>query len=300
MNIMILLNYNDFQTTEIFLNEIKEYKILHKIIVVDNCSTDNSYDLLKKFVSEKIDVISSDSNKGYASGNNYGIKYAEKNYIPQNIIISNPDINVSEDSIRNICNHLDSHDKVAAVSGLIHDINENIVANFAWRLPRYQHMIINTSLVLSKLHTIITSDSQFYNRNELVDQSGSFDVEVLSGCFFAIKYKVMKNIDYFDERTFLYNEETILAHKIKEEGFKEVILVDEKIIHHQGLSIKKSINNWKFKSKILEESQLIYLKKYLKISKSKIRLFKICFYVGKYEKYLLTNIKQKLMEKSKE
>ena len=104
----------------------------------------------------------------------------------------------------------------------------------------------------------------------------------------------MKDIGYFDERTFLYNEETILAHKMKQNRYKQAILVNEKVIHYQGVSINKSINNWKFKSKILEESRLVYLENYLKVSKIKIMFFKILFYIGKYEKFLLINLKQKL------
>ena len=41
---MIILNYNDYETTDKYLSSIKNYKVLDKIIVVDNNSTDSSYE----------------------------------------------------------------------------------------------------------------------------------------------------------------------------------------------------------------------------------------------------------------
>ena len=63
---MIILNYNDLQTTKKYINNIKDYKVLDKIIIVDNKSTDNSYEELKKLSNDKISVIETDDNKGYA------------------------------------------------------------------------------------------------------------------------------------------------------------------------------------------------------------------------------------------
>ena len=73
---IIILNYNDFTTTKEMIEQIKDYKILNHIIIVDNCSTDDSYNILKKEEKNNIEVIKTKSNNGYASGNNYGIKYA--------------------------------------------------------------------------------------------------------------------------------------------------------------------------------------------------------------------------------
>ena len=41
-NVMIIVNYNDFDTTKRLLDNVKDYKCLDKIIVVDNHSSDKS------------------------------------------------------------------------------------------------------------------------------------------------------------------------------------------------------------------------------------------------------------------
>ena len=88
---IIILNYNDLETTKNMLNLIKDYKILDLIVIVDNKSLDNSYQELKKFENSKIKVLETDKNLGYAYGNNYGLNYLENKNI-DNVIISNPDV----------------------------------------------------------------------------------------------------------------------------------------------------------------------------------------------------------------
>ena len=56
---MIVLNYNDYETTMKFIENIINYKSIEKIIIVDNNSTDNSYDKLKKLESDKVEIIKS-------------------------------------------------------------------------------------------------------------------------------------------------------------------------------------------------------------------------------------------------
>ena len=45
----VIVNYNDAKTTIALLKQICDYKSLNHIIIVDNCSTDNSYASLKQF-----------------------------------------------------------------------------------------------------------------------------------------------------------------------------------------------------------------------------------------------------------
>ena len=51
---IVILNYNDSQTTIELLERIKNYKIFTLIVIVDNCSNDNSMEVLKKYENSKI------------------------------------------------------------------------------------------------------------------------------------------------------------------------------------------------------------------------------------------------------
>ena len=47
---IIILNYNDYKTTIEMLEQIKDYKTINYIIVVDNNSVDNSYEILTQLL----------------------------------------------------------------------------------------------------------------------------------------------------------------------------------------------------------------------------------------------------------
>ena len=71
----VILNYNDAETTEKLVKQIADYNVLHQIIVVDNASTDDSLERLKKLEADqpgRLHVLSADHNGGYGSGNNLG------------------------------------------------------------------------------------------------------------------------------------------------------------------------------------------------------------------------------------
>ena len=55
---VIIVNYNDVEDTQKYVKTISEYKIIDKIVVVDNLSTDlNEFTKLKSLESSKVDVI---------------------------------------------------------------------------------------------------------------------------------------------------------------------------------------------------------------------------------------------------
>jgi len=69
-------------TIEAVLNS--EYKGLKKVIVVDDCSTDNSYEIIKKYAKKykRIMVLRTPKNTGKASGaKNYGAKFVDTELI---------------------------------------------------------------------------------------------------------------------------------------------------------------------------------------------------------------------------
>ncbi len=83
---MIIPCYNEGETIEKTINHILEsdYPGLKKIIVVDDCSTDNSFEIIKKLAkrNNKIIAVQTPQNTGKASGSkNYGTKFAKSELI---------------------------------------------------------------------------------------------------------------------------------------------------------------------------------------------------------------------------
>lgn len=292
---MVILNYNDYPTVLDCLNRIVRFECLYKIVVVDNCSTDSSWRKFKKIVYPKVDVVKSKNNKGYAAGNNVGIKHIFSCY-PEvdKIIISNPDIKVNEHDIIKIADQVNGPQGVA--TGLIYnsDIEEEHIAlasNWAWKVPNYKDMLCNCFYTTYKLARTVFKTSIYFDIKDY-ELNNTIEVGAVPGCFFVISKEALKKIGLFDERTFLFGEETILGFQLQKEGYKEVVVNNTKLLHKQSTSINKSIKADKIKNKYLLESQVLYLKKYLKCGCMRIKVFCFLYHLGIYEKKIIKKIKE--------
>ena len=113
---IVILNYNDAGTVLKLHEKIKDYRVIRHIIIVDNFSTDNSYDVLRSLEKGKTVVLRSNKNGGYAYGNNIGVKWLINNTDTDIICIANPDIVVDETVFKRLLNGFIETD-FAALSG---------------------------------------------------------------------------------------------------------------------------------------------------------------------------------------
>lgn len=262
---MVILNYNDYETTMNLLNEIIHYEGIDNIVVVDNCSTDDSYIRLKENKTDKWDLIRTKSNIGYARGNNCGIKYLIKKYNIDIIGISNSDVLFSEEFIKKIKKDFEEYD-YDLLTGMQMTAEGDPYFKAFWNrisiLGSYWLVLINLFL-FSRLKKVL----RWYPKDKLVndsisEQSGVFQVDVVGGCLFFIKREAFERVDYFDSRTFLFFEEDILCCKLRRQGYKIGVDSDIKFTHLGSHSIEKSIvsdNVYKY----LFESEKLYFRKYL-------------------------------------
>lgn len=265
---MVILNYNDSENTSLFLEDIKDYKVLDIIIVVDNKSTDDSVEKLKKYENRKIRIIEAKENKGYASGNNVGVKYLLENYDVENIIISNPDIIVREEEIKKLVNALEKKD----IAVIAPNVKEPLGISRGWKLPTFASELVSNIPFFRRFEMSLLS----YPEKEY--EKKFTKVDVIKGCFFIIKKEVLEDIGYFDENTFLYYEEIIMAKKLKEKGYKTYVDNEVTVIHALSQSVDKNVKRIK-KFKILKESQYYYEKYINHMNVFKLLILKIFYYV---------------------
>ena len=235
------------------VNTIKKFINVDYIIVVDNCSTDNSLKELSNIKSNKIKIIKTNQNKGYAYGNNYGIKYAINKYKKCNLIISNPDILISESAFNELITIINSNSEIGILAPTIKESNK---LNRGWKISSaYDELILSIPRFGKKYRANYLEYKADYYKDDLSQ------VDIVSGCFFIIKSSVIKSINYFDENTFLYYEENILGVKMQQKKYRTYISNNVYVIHNHSISINKSVNNVN-KFKMLKQSQLYYLKNY--------------------------------------
>ena len=250
----VIVNYNDAKTTIRLLNQLKEFKNIDSIVVVDNNSTDDSFVQLKEQENGNITIIKNSENKGYASGMNTGARYLINKIGKCHIIFSNSDIIIKNAKDLNTLSS-DINNEVAVASPVI---EEHGNLNRGWKkTTAFTESLLNLPYISRYF-----KKKKLYYKEEHYQKDKSY-VDVVSGCFFMVDSEALEQVDYFDENTFLYYEELIFAKKLEKAGKKLIVDNRVKVIHDHSVTIDKNIKRIN-KYKILKASQRYYVKNYLK------------------------------------
>lgn len=290
---IIILVYGDSDSAIALVNSVKDKNILEEIVLVDNCSPDSSYEKLKTLESGHIHVIKTQVNDGIAKGNNFGAAYAKK--ICPDVdyyLFSNPDVITSAESIADMIEFLDKNPDVGAVCPMELTKEKEYARDFAWKLPTYWDYVKSVLPVYTKLNQHKTNFLWWYDVEKAVKQD-VFYADVIISCFIMVRRASYEEVGGFYERTFLYNEENIIAYRFHERRIKLAVLMKHPIVHLGCSSMNKASNNWEWKAKIMFDSSYIYLEDCLQVSKFALWFYTAAYKFGVWERKIFRKLRRK-------
>lgn len=293
----IILNYNSnndlFNCIQHLLNQ-EEVKL--QLIIVDNCSTEeNINELINKiymydsevFITESIDnvkntncstyLILNNENRGYSAGNNIGLRLANKLNTDASLII-NPDVIIQNPLyIKKLSEVMFERDKCFVCASKIIDINgkdqnplreSSFLEEFTWFRTIFKRWLKTESYIIS------------------CNENITIPVPKVSGCCLLLKNDFLKEVNYLDEKVFLYCEEPILASIVKNKGGL-IYYVPMITAEHRHIRSKKANDNIRMLEMI--KSRKYYLKNYSNYSTIQLKLLDISYgLLSLYYKYKLT------------
>ena len=248
----IILNYKTYELT---LDLIQQLQGIHytdlDILVVDNCSPNESAEILEEKKSELgYELIANDKNAGYAAGNNVGIRYAIEHGYEYSWILNNDLRIVDEDILNKLMDSMNEHKDVACVGPQSIDIDGFVTAPYCEQ-PTVWNMTFGIGMTRKERAKYKEISRKVYR---------------VFGCCMLLKNEAMQLIDCMDESTFLYCEEEILAERLKAIDKTCYYCADAKIVHLESMTVKKEQGNRSIKRiKTVLNSMDIYLKNYLKL-----------------------------------
>jgi GT2 family glycosyltransferase len=244
---MIILNFNGGEDILACLKSLQLIKQPEKwcveYLLVDNCSTDNSLQLIKQ-AFPKIKIIKNNKNLGFAGGNNVGISYA-LNQGADAVLLLNQDTTVEKGFlgplIKNSADIVSPVIKFKRKGKGIYDFGGKV----NWWIGRTKHK--------EKL--------EFRIKNLELDK-----IDYVSGCCMFIRRPVFEKIGLLDERYFLYFEDADFCLRAKKAGFKIAVepksLIFHKLTEGRGKPLKQRLN--------LLKSNLIFINRYISFWKKPI------------------------------
>lgn len=177
----------------------------YQICIFDNHSSEEYRQKLARYEDEQIQVVYSQENKGFGYGHNQLLFKTNARYA----IIFNPDILVDKANLDAVIKTFHDHPDAAAIAPSVH-----------YEDGRPQYLVRDQISVFDYFLRFIPWKyekrlAKFECRDLPDDQITK--IRIASGCFLAVDVEKFRAVKGFDERYFMYFEDTDLSLKFEKE-----------------------------------------------------------------------------------
>jgi GT2 family glycosyltransferase len=188
----------------------------HRIVVLDNASTDGSVEVIRaRFPGTEI--IRLEENRGYAGNNNVGIRAALASGAEW-VFVLNEDVVLAPDCLAELMVVAASDPRIGILGPMVYHHDEpEVIQSAGGRLGPYW--------ISSHFGQDQPDRGQF---------GGPHPVEWISGCAILVRRAVVEQVGMFDERFFIYWEETDWCVRVGRAGWR-IVHVPAARIWHKGV-----------------------------------------------------------------
>lgn len=247
---VIILNYMTWKET---LKEVQAVRAVLadrpcEIIVVDNCSPNESGEKLAQAAEGNFTLLHAPNNGGYAAGNNIGLRYAAQKGHAYGWVLNN-DIEFTDPQVLNKLLAVFEKDEAIAV------VNPDVYSPEGY--------LFNRDAIKPSFWDL-TFGMLSYKRRGRAEQDaekGWLYINRPQGCCMLLDIRKTGEVDFMDEYTFLYCEEIILAERLLQKGYRCACCSGTGIIHNHSYTVRKTLSKMKYVRSNLN-SFAYYLKEY--------------------------------------
>lgn len=250
---IVIVTYNDFEKVKACLASIFDSHlgdITFEVIVADNASLTGDVDSLMVGFPQ-IKIIRLPKNLGMGAGNNRAAKEANGDYL----LILNPDTELHTNAIATMLEYLTSNAEAGIIGPkLIYPDGERQIS--CYRFPNLFMPLFRRTFLGKLLPKYLDN---YLMTNASLDEIQN--VDWLMGSCLMLSMKLFRELKGFDERFFMYFEDTDLCKRISRLKLNVVYLPTATVIHHHGRASAK--NHWLW-SILSNRMARIHLMSYLK------------------------------------
>lgn len=226
-----------------------------EIIVIDNCSPDNTIAYLQpRFPWVKF--VQNQTNDGFAKANNKALEIANSEYI----LFLNPDTILAEDTLEQCIFFYKNKPEAGAVGVRMIDGSGSFLPESKRSFPSPMvsfYKLIGLSCLFPKHKQFGKYALQFLPEKEVNE------VDVIAGAFMMIPKIILDKTGGFDEQFFMYAEDIDLSYRIQKMDYQNYYLGNITIIHFKGESTKKGSFQY---VKVFYNAMNLFVKKWYRSS----------------------------------
>lgn len=230
---LVIVNYNVKEFLANLLTSVDKARgnLVLETFVVDNDSSDGSISYLRRRFPH-VTFIENRENVGFGRANNQAIQTATGKYT----LLINPDTLIEEDTLRVMFEHMENHPNTGAAGCKILNPDGTFADESRRTIPT-PWKALGKVLGLATLFPQSKMLAGYYMN--WLDENTPSEVPVISGSFMFFRTDVLKELDGFDERFFMYGEDIDLCYRLSQTGKVIDYVPSTSIIHYKGESTKK-------------------------------------------------------------
>jgi len=212
----IVLNFRSPQpTVECVLALLKQSLADRmEVIGVDNHSEDDSIGVLRNRLKGygQVRIIESPRNGGFGSGYNYGVRFARGKFL----LINNPDKLLQEDGVEKLVQKMEREPAVGILGPKL--VHGDGTYRFSARMyPRVPDIVVKRTFLRHLFPHVLERYLQLRE-----DPERERDADWIAGGCFLIRRDFFSALGGFDDRFFLFFEDTDFCRRCREAGKRVV------------------------------------------------------------------------------
>lgn len=235
---IIIINWNSWNDLNNCILSIlaNTGELNYEIIVVDNYSTDQSVNNIKKYFPDIILIIN-DKNIGFPAANNQAFKIAKGEYL----LALNPDTLIKNEVLKKSISELKNDNTIGCLGVKTLKGDGEILLSCARSLPT----LWSTFCHILYIDTIFKK-WKFHQSSEMAywDHNNSCEIDLLHGGYMMFPAFIYKKLGGFDDKIAMFYEDIEFCCRVKKYGYRNYYLANVEIVHLVGKSISQAKPKW--------------------------------------------------------
>ncbi len=266
-----ILNFNGKNNTIECVESLKKINtsgFKSTILVIDNGSSEKLDLKNSSWGDIDLKIIRSEINLGFSGGHNLGFKYImtqNANYV----VVLNNDTYVNGDFLQKLIGTADTDDKIGILVPKIY-----FAPGFEFHKDKYSKKeqgkvfwyaggIMDWKNVIGHHRGVDEVDIGQFDKTE--------ETELATGCCMMIRREVLEKVGLFDDKYYLYYEDSDLNVRTKNAGFK-IVYVPKSIIFHKNAGSAGGSGS-KLQDYYITRNRLLFGMRYAPV-RAKVALFR--------------------------
>lgn len=193
-----------------------------EVIVVDNASTDGAVEMMEREFPQ-VEVIKNQQRYGFGHNQNTGIRACKGQYI----FVYNDDTLLHKNALNALCKFLDENPRVGLVGPRLLNADGSLQMS-CYKFPSPTRYIWENLLL-----TAAFPNSTIFGDYRKWQHETVREVDFVIGAAMLVRKSVIDQVGLFDERFFMYSEETDWQMRIRKAGW-QIMLCPESVVTHLG------------------------------------------------------------------